>query len=410
VKQKLFIFPLLLVLVANPFLFTACRSGKEYAAITDAELVAYVETLSDQQKRNLAQNQNQRKAMLDQLKKMFSLAQAALTEGLDKGEDYTKKMIFDQTRMLAMLHSKKSESTQIAKTDIDAYVAAHQKEFDADMAYANKDNPQAPDAAQLETFKAQWGEMQVRAEKARQAGIDKEPATLFIMKVQRGNLLANLYSQKIEDQFKITDAQKQEFIKKNPELDPEKVKEKVVAFAQRLKQGESFEKIADEVNEDGSKGQGGDLGWFGKGAMDPDFEKAAFALQAGQVTQEPVKTGFGYHLIKVAERRKAAAKPTVPPGTVANTISQVAGGDPNAEEIHAKHIYLSTQVVTESLSQLSQEKIKRAMEDATLKYPVVAPADFAVKVEGLRDANSRRPALGSGEASSMRQIDPNANR
>ncbi|NOT64413.1 MAG: hypothetical protein HOP19_29695, partial [Acidobacteria bacterium] len=70
---------------------------------------------------------------------------------------------------------------------------------------------------------------------------------------------------------------------------------------------------------------------------------------------------------------------------------------------------MSTQVVAESLTQLSQEKIKRAMEDVTLKYVVATPADFVVKVEGMRDP-AGRPALGSGEAGSMRQIDPNANR
>ena len=143
--------------------------------------------------------------------------------------------------------------------------------------------------------------------------------------------------------------------------------------------------------------------------MDPDFEKAAFALQAGQISQEPIKSSFGYHLIKVVERRKAAAQPAVPPGTVGSSINQVAGGDPNAEEVHAKHIYISTRVVDESLQQLTQEKMKRAMEDATLKFPVTTPADFAVKVEGMKNP-SGTPAPGSGEAGSMRMIDPNANR
>ena len=63
--------------------------------------------------------------------------------------------------------------------------------------------------------------------------------------------------------------------------------------------GEDFGKIAKEKSKDpGSAVKGGDLGWFTKGVMVPEFEKAAFSAEVG-VVQKPVKTSFGYHLIKV---------------------------------------------------------------------------------------------------------------
>ena len=63
--------------------------------------------------------------------------------------------------------------------------------------------------------------------------------------------------------------------------------------------GEDFATVAKDVSEDpGSAPKGGDLGCFGKGAMVPEFEQAAFALKKGEVS-EPVKTQFGYHLIQV---------------------------------------------------------------------------------------------------------------
>lgn len=68
---------------------------------------------------------------------------------------------------------------------------------------------------------------------------------------------------------------------------------------QKLQQGESFEALAKTYSQDpGSASSGGDLGSFEQGMMVPEFDKAVFAMQVGQVS-EPVKTDFGYHLIKL---------------------------------------------------------------------------------------------------------------
>ncbi len=69
----------------------------------------------------------------------------------------------------------------------------------------------------------------------------------------------------------------------------------------RIEAGEDFADVAIEVSEDpGSGANGGSLGWFGRGAMVPEFEQAAFSLDVGELSQ-PVKTDFGYHLIMVDE-------------------------------------------------------------------------------------------------------------
>ena len=66
---------------------------------------------------------------------------------------------------------------------------------------------------------------------------------------------------------------------------------------ERIKKGESFAALANEYSIDGSRKRGGDLGFFGRGEMVKEFEKAAFALQVGEVSGL-VKTQFGYHIIK----------------------------------------------------------------------------------------------------------------
>lgn len=73
-------------------------------------------------------------------------------------------------------------------------------------------------------------------------------------------------------------------------------------LADRVRSGEDFSELARQYSEDPSASAGGSLGWFGRGAMVPPFEEAAFQLDVGAVS-EPVLTQFGYHIIQVAERR-----------------------------------------------------------------------------------------------------------
>jgi peptidyl-prolyl cis-trans isomerase D len=73
---------------------------------------------------------------------------------------------------------------------------------------------------------------------------------------------------------------------------------------QQLEAGADFATLAEEYSQDGTSANGGDLGWFSPGEMVPAFENAAFALEAGQVS-DVVESPFGMHLIKVEERRES---------------------------------------------------------------------------------------------------------
>ncbi len=80
-----------------------------------------------------------------------------------------------------------------------------------------------------------------------------------------------------------------------------KKQSEALAILERLKNGESFTVLAKELSIDkGSAKRGGDLGLFGRGMMVKPFEEAAFKLKKGEMTTEPVKTEFGYHIIKRA--------------------------------------------------------------------------------------------------------------
>jgi peptidyl-prolyl cis-trans isomerase D len=86
-------------------------------------------------------------------------------------------------------------------------------------------------------------------------------------------------------------------------------KQKIDELAEKLAAGESFAELAKQHSQDpGSAASGGDLGMFGKGVMDPAFEAAVFSLEEGAVS-EPVRSNFGFHLIKLSGIKAGSVKP-----------------------------------------------------------------------------------------------------
>ncbi len=105
-----------------------------------------------------------------------------------------------------------------------------------------------------------------------------------------------LLRQKIQEELFVSVHAKHILIK-----DEEKAKE---ILAEAKKGEKSFDDLAKEYSEDtGSRENGGDLGWFGRGTMVQEFEDAAFSVEPGQIKDDLVKTEFGYHIIKVEEKK-----------------------------------------------------------------------------------------------------------
>ncbi|SKA35141.1 peptidyl-prolyl cis-trans isomerase C [Enhydrobacter aerosaccus] len=124
-----------------------------------------------------------------------------------------------------------------------------------------------------------------------------------------------------------------------------------------LKKGAAFDKLAKEKSTDKASGaEGGDLGWFKKTDMVKEFADAAFALKKGELTDNPVKTQFGYHVIQVEDRRQAAP--------------------PSFEEMSDQiRQDLARETVTAMLNQLrSGAKVEKFNIDGTKPAPAPAPA------------------------------------
>ncbi len=122
------------------------------------------------------------------------------------------------------------------------------------------------------------------------------------------------YYQSHQDEFKQGEEVKARHILIRPESQDDAGWQAALTKAQEVYRkatapGADFAALAREYSDDtGSKEKGGDLGWFGKGRMVPAFEKAAFSLEPGQVS-EPVRSQFGYHIIEVEDHRPARLQP-----------------------------------------------------------------------------------------------------
>ena len=145
--------------------------------------------------------------------------------------------------------------------------------------------------------------------------------------IERGMAIQELIDKEVTEKIEVSDEETKSFYDKNPQLfqQPEQIKashilikvqadapddqkaaarKKIESVQQKVKKGEDFATLAKTYSEGPSGPRGGDLGYFKRGQMVKPFEEAAFRLKPNE-TSEIVETKFGYHLIKVNDKKPA---------------------------------------------------------------------------------------------------------
>ncbi|MFQ6618888.1 MAG: peptidylprolyl isomerase, partial [Fidelibacterota bacterium] len=138
--------------------------------------------------------------------------------------------------------------------------------------------------------------------------------------------------------------------------------------------GEDFSNLAKTYSEDPSSGpQGGDLNWFKKGTMDPTFEEAAFSAKINEIVG-PVLTRFGYHIIKVTDKK-------------------IIDGNP---QIKASHILIKINTGPQTLDRLKSQLNLMAFDAETIGFEAAADSNgLTVKpTEPIKKTDSWIPAIG----------------
>lgn len=228
----------------------------------------------------------------------------------------------------------KIDKTTITQADFD-------REFKALPDYAQQI---FTDAAGRERFLNEIVNKELLYKEAMKKGFDK--SSEFNKKMEdfkKLTLVSEVFEKEIMAKSKVSDQDIRDYYDKNKDsfvmateikashilVKTEEEAQKVLA---RLKKGEKFEAIARAVSLDtASAKNGGDVGFFKKGQMVPEFERAAASLKVGDISI-PVKTQFGYHIIKVTDKKTGAP---VEFEKVRDLISQKLSGEKQKEAFEA---------------------------------------------------------------------------
>jgi peptidyl-prolyl cis-trans isomerase C len=172
----------------------------------------------------------------------------------------------------------------------------------------------APDSEQLRAaVKERLIGLEVLAQEAQKKGVEKSAAFLTKLDIARQSLLVNTYLQDYAKAHPVSEADiKAEYDRIKAQLGDKEYKvrhilvekeEDAKAIIEKLGKGEKFDDLAKQSKDPGSKDKGGDLGWANPGSFVKPFSDAMVKLEKGKYSATPVKSEFGYHVIKLEDTR-----------------------------------------------------------------------------------------------------------
>ncbi|QND48485.1 peptidylprolyl isomerase [Rhizobium lusitanum] len=255
-------------------------------------------------------------------------------------------------------------------------VEIHQSELDLAIANLDPQLGQLPDDQKKVAALSASIDVKLLAKDAAAEKLDQTPAFQSHMAYLRDRELHNAYFKAhvadaiTDDEVKARYDKEVAALPKQEEVHARhilvKTEDEAKAIIKELDAGKDFATLAKEKSTDPNKADGGDLGYFAHGRMVKEFEDAAFALPVGTYTKTPVKSDFGWHVIKVEDKRVA---PPPPFDQVKDQVRQLVMRD--------KYLELLNKAKQDTKVAISDPALSKAYEDAQ-KQQDAAPADDAI--------------------------------
>ena len=306
------------------------KSGKSIKITASEMALLFREMLPPQAQQMIAANPEEKKKLVDEVKKILAVAQVAEREGYDKRPEVEKQISFQTEMSLNQAYRKKNPDMKVSDDQVNAYYQAHPNDFDTFI----QSDPRLAQQAQgprRDEIKKQFGEFKVVADLARKEKLDQDDATRLQMLIDRSQILRNAYLSELEknsdklitdvalkryyddhksdfEEVRVrhiligTDSVAEAGTDKAHKLSKSEARQKAEMVLNHVRSGEDFATLAKKYSDDpGSKDNGGEYK-FSRGVMVAEFENTSFKLKPGEIS-DLVETQFGFHIIKVEDRQ-----------------------------------------------------------------------------------------------------------